>query len=109
MTISGITAAGYTDASTVTAIGTYNALSHVLSIDSEIGTANLPYKDGEEIKTVEAPVYLLDYESSGSKMAMLQFSAAGAAVATSYWMVYADDENYGGTFDYMMKTTIKRQ
>ena len=109
VTISGITAAGYADASTVTAIGTYNALSHVLSIDSEIGTANLPYKDGEEIKTVEAPVYLLDYESSGSKMAMLQFSAAGAAVATSYWMVYADDENYGGTFDYMMKTTIKRQ
>lgn len=109
VTISGITAAGYTNASTVTANGTYNTLSHVLSIDSKIGTANLPYQDGEEIKTVEAPVYLLDSASDGDKMAMLEFSAAGAAAATSYWIVYADDNNYGGVLDYMMKTTIKRQ
>ncbi len=107
--ISGITAADYPDASTVTAKGTYNELTHILSIDSKIGTANLQYKDGEEIKTVEAPVYLLDYESDGDKTAMLEFSAAGAAAATSYWMVYAYDANYGGILDYMMKTTIKRQ
>lgn len=109
VTISGITAGGYTDASTVTAEGTYNALTHILSINSAIGYANLEYKEGEEKKTVEAGVYLLDYESDGEAMAMLQFSAAGAATATSYWIVYANDENYGGVMDYMMQTTIRRQ
>lgn len=109
VTISGITAGGYTDASTVTAEGTYNALTHILSINSAIGSANLEYKEGEEKKTVEAGVYLLDYDSNGNAMAMLQFSAAGAATATSYWIVYADDENYGGVMDYMMQTTIRRQ
>ncbi len=105
VTISGITAAGLADASTVAANGLYNALTHILSINSKIGTTKIEI-EGEE--TVEAPIYLLDYASNGDEMAMLQFSAAGIASATSYWYVYAADEN-GGVMDYMMRTTIQRQ
>ncbi len=85
--------------------GLYNALTHILSINSKIGTTKIEI-EGEE--TVEAPIYLLDYASNGDEMAMLQFSAAGVASATSYWYVYAADEN-GGVMDYMMRTTIQRQ